>query len=107
MSGSHKKRPVQTPAGARELDTVLASGQPKGDTDFAAGSFFTSLIRKHDWPPGWTPTIRVDPKTKRFETNFAAAQRNRQNGGWDSHPCIMPASGKSPMPQMMTGKGKS
>ena len=101
MSGSHKKRPVQTPAGSRELGPVPASGRKNGDTDFAAGSFFTALIYEHNWPPGWKPKIRVDPKTKRFETNFAAAQRNRTNGGWDSHPCLMPKSGVTPSPKML------
>ena len=45
-----------------------------------------------DWPPGFVSAIRVDPRTKRFETDFARQQRNRLSGGWDSHPLGLPGS---------------
>lgn len=45
-----------------------------------------------DWPPGFVSAIRVDPRTKKFESDFARQQRNRSAGGWDSHPLGMPGS---------------
>ena len=36
-----------------------------------------------DWPPGFISRIVVDPKTKRFETPYAAAQRCRTGGGFE------------------------
>lgn len=45
-----------------------------------------------DWPPGFVSQIVVDRKTGKFETPFAAAQRNRRNGGWDQHTITQPGS---------------
>lgn len=44
-----------------------------------------------DWPPGFVSAIRVDPRTKKFETDYARAKSCRE-GGWDSHPIISPGS---------------
>ena len=44
------------------------------------------------WPPGFKSALVVDKRTGRFETDFARAQRNRDAGGWDSHPVIQPGS---------------
>ena len=43
------------------------------------------------WPPNFKSQIRID-KTGKYETQFAAAMRNRAAGGWDSHPIIQPGS---------------
>ena len=45
-----------------------------------------------DWPPGFTSRIVVDPKTKRFETPYAAAQRCRTGGGFDVHTISQPGN---------------
>lgn len=45
-----------------------------------------------NWPPGFVSQIRVDPRTKRFETDYARQLRNRQSGGWDSHPLGLPGA---------------
>jgi hypothetical protein len=44
------------------------------------------------WPPGFRSSIVVDPKTRKFETDFARTQRHRENGGWDSHPLTQPGN---------------
>ena len=45
-----------------------------------------------DWPPGFISSIVVDPKTKRFETEYARAQRCRDGGGFDSHTIQQPGN---------------
>jgi hypothetical protein len=52
----------------------------------------TEWMAATNWPPGFVSAIRVDPKTKRFETDYARTQRIRLGGGWDSHPCLQPGS---------------
>ena len=45
-----------------------------------------------DWPPGFVSQLVVDPKTKRFETEYARAQRCRDGGGWDRNVVIQPGN---------------
>ena len=45
-----------------------------------------------DWPPGFVSQIRVDPRTKRMETDFARQQRNRKGGGFDRNPLALPGA---------------
>ena len=45
-----------------------------------------------NWPPGFVSAIRVDPRTKRFETDFARSQRCRDGGGWNSHTISQPGN---------------
>ena len=62
----------------------------KPPTDYKPG-FFTAPVRA--WKQmRFVSAIRIDPRTKRFETDFARTQRHRANGGWDSHPCLQPGS---------------
>jgi len=57
-------------------------------------AFFLEARMKYsiDWPPGFTSRIVVDPKTKRFETPYAAAQRCRTGGGFDVHTISQPGN---------------
>lgn len=56
-----------------------------------------------DWPPGFKSAIRVDPRTKKFETDYQRSQRNRLAGGWDRHPVGLGGSYISDGPAMMKG----
>ena len=56
-------------------------------------SFFKAHMKfSIDWPPGFVSSIVVDPKTKRFETEYARAQRCRDGGGWDRNVVIQPGN---------------
>lgn len=47
---------------------------------YAAGHF--SQPMRDGFPPRFSPQIVVDPKTKRFETDYARQQRIRESSGW-------------------------
>lgn len=54
----------------------------------------TEWMRSTNWPPGFKSAIYVDPRTKRFETDYSRQQRHRGNGGWDSHTISQPGNVK-------------
>ncbi len=45
-----------------------------------------------NWPPGFVSRLVVDPKTKRYETEYARAQRCRTGGGFDAHTINQPGN---------------
>jgi hypothetical protein len=47
--------------------------------------WFSEPVRA-GFPPNFESQLHVDPKTKRFETDYARQQRIRESSGWGTLP---------------------
>ena len=57
-----------------------ATATPQHEVGYEPG-FFSQPMRA-GFPPRFESQIHVDPKTKRFETDYARQQRIRESSGW-------------------------
>lgn len=62
--------------------------------DYPQG-YFTALIREHNWPPRWMPSMVADVRPGAADAARNAAQRNRELGrGHGSVPLNLPGAAK-------------
>lgn len=58
--------------------------------------FFTDPVRA--WKQlAFVSAIQIDPRTKRYATDFQLAQKCRQAGGFDHHPLGLPGALTEPL----------
>lgn len=70
--------------------------------------YFTALIRRHNWPPGWQPSRDAGAGAARLPRGAAAIanrERQAQSGiGWGSGTSVMPGTPGTMRPAWM-GRG--
>lgn len=59
---------------------------------YIPGYFSEPVTAGAGFPPRFESQIVVDPKTKRFETDFARQQRIRESSGWNTRPMALVGS---------------
>ena len=84
---------METPLRVRLLALLgerKATATPQPEVGYEPG-FFSQPMRA-GFPQRFESQIRGDPRTKRFETDFARQERLRQGSGWNTRPMALPGS---------------